>query len=52
MIFLAPTKPLVHQQMEACQQFMGSAKVCLTVATLLSGKVILLYVRSSRLRFL
>ena len=34
MIFLAPTKPLVHQQMEACQQFMGSAKVCLTVFTM------------------
>ena len=34
-IFLAPTKPLVHQQMQACQQFMGSAKVCLRVATLL-----------------
>ena len=26
-MFLAPTKPLVHQQMDACQQFMGSAKV-------------------------
>ena len=26
-VFLAPTKPLVHQQMDACQQFMGSAKV-------------------------
>jgi hypothetical protein len=26
-VFLAPTKPLVHQQMDACQQFMGSSKV-------------------------
>lgn len=27
LVFLAPTKPLVHQQMDACQQFMGSSKV-------------------------
>ena len=26
-VFLAPTKPLVHQQLDACQHFMGSAKV-------------------------
>ncbi|BDA46215.1 probable ATP-dependent DNA helicase MPH1 at N-terminal half [Coccomyxa sp. Obi] len=25
-VFLAPTKPLVHQQMDACQAFMGSSK--------------------------
>ncbi|EIE24101.1 P-loop containing nucleoside triphosphate hydrolase protein, partial [Coccomyxa subellipsoidea C-169] len=25
-VFLAPTKPLVHQQMDACQKFMGSSK--------------------------
>lgn len=25
-VFLAPTKPLVHQQYAACQAFMGSSK--------------------------
>ena len=25
-VFLAPTKPLVHQQFAACQAFMGSSK--------------------------
>lgn len=34
-VFLAPTKPLVHQQMDACQQFMGSSKVSFLFCSLL-----------------
>jgi ERCC4-related helicase len=37
-VFLAPTKPLVHQQMEACQQFMGSSKVVFSHSLLLAAR--------------
>ena len=27
-VFVAPTKPLVNQQIQACYEFMGVSKVC------------------------
>ena len=31
-VFIAPTKPLVNQQIEACYEFMGVSKVKLPAA--------------------
>lgn len=31
-VFIAPTKPLVNQQIEACYEFMGVSKVTLPKA--------------------
>ena len=31
-VFVAPTKPLVNQQIQACYEFMGVSKVCAPAA--------------------
>lgn len=33
MVFLAPTRPLVHQQVDACYRFMGVAKASMVEMT-------------------